>query len=95
MATVKTFSFLNNHTFWSHYFRDEQYRQMWAELEKFVRAHSDTSPYHEKVLECLLECKKPSAESASPKKGKAAKEAAVADGPASPDPATAWTELDR
>lgn len=32
---------------------------MWSELEKFIRAHSDTSPMHHKILECLLECKKP------------------------------------
>ncbi|BFZ08247.1 hypothetical protein BsWGS_11286 [Bradybaena similaris] len=39
--------------------REEQYRQLWAELETLVRAYSDTSPQHFKVLECLLECKKP------------------------------------
>ena len=37
---------------------EEQYRQMWAEFERFVRSHSDTSPMHQKVLECLVECKK-------------------------------------
>jgi len=31
---------------------------MWAEFERFVRSHSDTSPMHQKVLECLVECKK-------------------------------------
>ena len=25
-----------------------------------VRAHADTSPMHQKVLDCLLDCKKPS-----------------------------------
>lgn len=28
-------------------------------METLVRAYSDTSPQHVKVLECLLECKKP------------------------------------
>jgi len=31
---------------------------MWAEFERFVRSHADTSPMHQKVLECLVECKK-------------------------------------
>ncbi|XP_076469020.1 integrator complex subunit 13-like [Babylonia areolata] len=39
--------------------REEQYRQLWGELENLVRAYSDTSPQHAKVLECVLECKKP------------------------------------
>ena len=50
---------------------------MWAELEKLVRAHADTSENHGKVLGCLLECKKPSEDSKpSPKKGAAAAAAA-------------------
>ena len=49
-------------------FRDEQYRQMWSELEMLVKAYADTSPNHQKVLECLLDCKKPTAEEKSPKK---------------------------
>lgn len=43
---------------------------MWSELEKLVRAHSTTSEDHGKVLECLLECKKPSERAASPGKKK-------------------------
>ncbi|KAK7493936.1 hypothetical protein BaRGS_00014818, partial [Batillaria attramentaria] len=39
--------------------REEQYRQLWNELESLVRAYAATSREHEKVLECLLECKKP------------------------------------
>lgn len=74
--------------------RDEHYRQMWAELEKFVRAHADTSPAHEKVLECLVECKKPS--EPSHKKGRGSKDVEVKEEkPASPEPAVAWKELDR
>lgn len=67
---------------------------MWAELEKFVRAHADTSPAHEKVLECLVECKKPS--EPSHKKGRGSKDVEVKEEkPASPEPAVAWKELDR
>lgn len=33
---------------------------MWSELEALVQAHASTSDNHQKVLECLLECKKPS-----------------------------------
>ena len=39
--------------------RDEQYRQMWSEMEVLVRAASSTSPAHQQVLECLLDCRKP------------------------------------
>jgi len=35
--------------------RDEQYRGMWLEMEKFVSAHSSQSPRHHSVLECLME----------------------------------------
>lgn len=36
---------------------------MWSELEKFVEAHANNSPNHVKILECLLECKRPPEES--------------------------------
>ena len=36
---------------------------MWSELEKFVDAHVSNSRNHAKVLECLLECKRPAEES--------------------------------
>ncbi|XP_074646913.1 integrator complex subunit 13-like [Tubulanus polymorphus] len=39
--------------------RDEQYRQMWSELEQLIRSHAESSDGHQQVLECLLECKKP------------------------------------
>jgi len=35
--------------------KDEQYRLMFSELEKFVIAHSVTSPRHYQVLECLMQ----------------------------------------
>ncbi|PIK47431.1 hypothetical protein BSL78_15724 [Apostichopus japonicus] len=40
--------------------RDEQYRQMWSELEALIRSSSDLSPDHEEILECVLSCRKPS-----------------------------------
>eukprot|EP00088_Acartia_fossae_P037285 TRINITY_DN3844_c0_g1_i3.p1 TRINITY_DN3844_c0_g1~~TRINITY_DN3844_c0_g1_i3.p1 ORF type:complete len:686 (+),score=153.62 TRINITY_DN3844_c0_g1_i3:627-2684(+) len=35
--------------------REEQYRGLWNELEMFATAHSEQSPGHQAVLECLLE----------------------------------------
>jgi hypothetical protein len=35
--------------------KEEQYRTMWAELERLVTAHSDQSVKHHAVLECLME----------------------------------------
>ena len=32
---------------------------MWSELETLVRVNSTTSPAHEKVLQCILDCRKP------------------------------------
>lgn len=49
--------------------REQQYVQMWSELETMVRAHADTSPMHQKVLECLLDCKKPSDDAKARKMG--------------------------
>ncbi|XP_064604179.1 integrator complex subunit 13-like isoform X2 [Liolophura sinensis] len=46
--------------------REEQYRQMWSELEMLVRVYSTTSDQHNKVLDCLLELKKPSPEDFKP-----------------------------
>lgn len=40
--------------------RDEQYKQMWSELEALVRSVSDLSPGHEEILQCVLSCRKPS-----------------------------------
>jgi len=35
--------------------KEEQYRLMFSELEKFVIAHSGNSPRHHQVLECLMQ----------------------------------------
>jgi len=35
--------------------KEEQYRTMWAELERLLTAHSDQSLKHHALLECLME----------------------------------------
>lgn len=37
--------------------REEYARIMWAELEELVRAHAETSPDHQTVLEILRSCR--------------------------------------
>ena len=61
---------------------------MWNELERLIRVHSSTSPGHEKVLECLLECKRPTEGTTSP----------VKTAPTKDEPMEAemgWKEIDR
>lgn len=67
--------------------REQQYSQMWSELELLIRAHADTSENHQKVLECLLECKKPSDEKRKLEKVAAKEEMSEAE--------SAWKEMDR
>lgn len=43
-----------------HTKKDEQFRQLWMELERLVRCYADTSSEHRALLDCLLKCKKPS-----------------------------------
>uniref|UniRef100_A0A8C2N6Z3 Integrator complex subunit 13 n=1 Tax=Capra hircus TaxID=9925 RepID=A0A8C2N6Z3_CAPHI len=53
------------------YFRDEQYRIMWNELETLVRAHINNSEKHQRVLECLMACRsKPPEEEERKKRGR-------------------------
>lgn len=35
--------------------RDEHYKLLWSEIEKFLKSHTSTSPAHAEVLACLLE----------------------------------------
>ena len=70
-------------------FREEQYRQMWSELEKLIGSHSNNSTNHQKVLECLMECKRPSEGSGSPTK-KPEKPL-----PADSEAEQAWKQFDR
>ena len=59
-------------------FREEQYRQMWRECEKLVRCHANNSPNHQRVLECLLNCKGPSDPASPPKASEDATKGVVA-----------------
>ncbi|CAG5133701.1 unnamed protein product [Candidula unifasciata] len=73
--------------------REEQYRQLWAELETLVRAYSDTSPQHVKILECLLECKKPGEDTVLlTKKGGSKRDEKPGH---LPDVEQSWRDLDR
>ncbi|XP_064633447.1 integrator complex subunit 13-like [Lineus longissimus] len=73
--------------------REEQYRQMWSEMETLVRAHVDASPNHERVLECLLLCRKQDGEVKGHKKGQEVKvkEEKMETNEAEP----AWKDLDK
>ncbi|KAK2549613.1 Integrator complex subunit 13 [Acropora cervicornis] len=48
--------------------REEQYRQVWTELEHFLEAASKTSRMHEKVLECLRGASPSSSVTGSPRR---------------------------
>lgn len=48
--------------------REEQYRQVWAELDTFLEAASRTSKMHEKVLECLRGTSPSSSATGSPRR---------------------------
>ncbi|XP_063785178.1 integrator complex subunit 13 isoform X2 [Pseudophryne corroboree] len=51
--------------------RDEQYRIMWNELETLVRAHINSSDKHQRVMECLMQCRsKPPEEEERKKRGR-------------------------
>ncbi|XP_052780061.1 integrator complex subunit 13-like isoform X2 [Mya arenaria] len=68
--------------------REQQYSQMWQELETLVSAHAGTSENHKRVLECLLECKKPSDDKRRlDKSGQAKEEISEAE--------SAWKDLDK
>ncbi|KAL4225921.1 hypothetical protein ACF0H5_013909 [Mactra antiquata] len=67
--------------------RDQQYSQMWSELEGLVQAHSTTSENHQKILDCLLECKKPSDDRRKSEKLSIKEERSEAE--------SAWKDLDK
>ncbi|GAB1610976.1 integrator complex subunit 13 [Argonauta hians] len=76
--------------------REEQYRQFWNELETLVRCYSDTSPMHEKVLDWIKNCKKPSEDSrtlTSPKR--TADKAFSKDKTDSSEPDQGWKDFDK
>ncbi|XP_006814307.1 integrator complex subunit 13-like [Saccoglossus kowalevskii] len=85
--------------------REEQYRQMWSELEMLVRSCSDLSPAHESILDCVVDCRKPSEDHVkSPKRKGEVKEekterisSTMSSSSSSSSLATdkAWQDLDR
>ena len=60
---------------------------MWSELERFIRAHAGNSPAHQQVLECLLECKRPTELDKEKKIKEEKQEMSVAD--------KAWQDYDK
>lgn len=67
--------------------REQQYSQMWSELEALVKAHAGTSDMHQKVLDCLLECKKPSEDRRKSEKMAIKEELSEAE--------SAWKDIDK
>lgn len=67
--------------------REQQYSQMWSELEALVQAHAGTSDMHQKVLDCLLECKKPSEDRRKSEKMAIKEELSEAE--------SAWKDIDK
>jgi hypothetical protein len=67
---------------------------MWSEMEALVRAHVNSSPNHERVLECLMLCRKQDSDGKGHKKGQdkvTVKEEKMETNEAEP----AWKELDK
>eukprot|EP00106_Octopus_bimaculoides_P016217 XP_014783659.1 PREDICTED: protein asunder homolog [Octopus bimaculoides] len=76
--------------------REEQYRQFWNELETLIRCYSDSSPMHEKVLECLIDCKKPSEDSRTlPSPKRTADKAFAKDKLDASESEQSWKEFDK
>ena len=73
---------------------------MWSELEQLVRAHVDNSEDHQKILECILECRQPDSSSGkaggSPTKRSASQAAVVKEEKMdTSDPDSAWAEINK
>ncbi|CAI9740400.1 Hypothetical predicted protein [Octopus vulgaris] len=76
--------------------REEQYRQFWNELETLIRCYSETSPMHEKVLECLIDCKKPTEDSRTlPSPKRSADKAFAKDKVDASESEQSWKEFDK
>jgi len=61
---------------------------MWSELETLVSAHAGTSDNHKRILECLLEVRKPTEEQRRRGSGVGGKEDLT-------EVDSAWKDLDR
>ncbi|KAH9494545.1 Integrator complex subunit 13 [Bulinus truncatus] len=75
--------------------RDELYRQLWSELEALVRSYADTSDKHNKVLECLMNCKKPGDEKVTVTRKTPSKKEDKSGGGNMTDVEQSWKDLDR
>lgn len=64
---------------------------MWCELESLIRAYAETSPQHQEVLTCLLDCKRPSDDSKTTSKKSAPKEEKMD----TVDTEQTWKELEK
>lgn len=76
--------------------REEQYRQLWGELDTFLEAASRTSKMHEKVLECLRGTSPSSSATGSPRRDTPTDEIEKGSSQSRLSEATlSWQEIDR
>lgn len=75
--------------------REEQYRQVWAELETFLEAASKTSKMHEKVLECLRGASPSSSITGSPRRDTPTDEIEGISQARLSEASLSWQEIDR
>ncbi|XP_078356218.1 integrator complex subunit 13-like, partial [Oculina patagonica] len=75
--------------------REEQYRQVWAELETFLEAASKTSKMHEKVYECLRGTSPTSSSTDSPRRETPTDEIEKGTQPRLSEASLSWQEIDR
>lgn len=75
--------------------REEQYRQVWAELETFLEAASKTSKMHEKVLECLRGTSPTSSTTDSPRRDTPTDEIEKNTQSRLSEASLSWQEIDR
>lgn len=75
--------------------REEQYRQIWAELETYLEAASRTSKMHEKVLECLRGTSPSSSTTDSPRRETPTDELEKNNHSKLSEVSLSWQEIDR
>jgi len=75
--------------------REEQYRQVWAELETFLEAASKTSKMHELVLECLRGTSPTSSTTDSPRRDTPTDDIEKSTQSRLSEASLSWQEIDR
>lgn len=75
--------------------REEQYRQVWTELEHFLEAASKTSKMHEKVLECLRGASPSSSVTGSPRRETPSDEIEGVSQSRLSEASLSWQEIDK